>query len=189
MKKRTILFLTILFSLFVILSACGSNGNDAEDEAAQDDTEETPVTEEETDEEPEEDESAEEEEADDNGGNEEDASEENEDSAEEGSEVVDENVAFRIFEPVPDTVVENEFTVRGEANVNEGIVHYEFEDGHNILDEGTVTASAAAPDWGTFEFTISFDEVAFNTGLIILYTEDPEDGSRQHELIIPVSVQ
>lgn len=184
MKKRTVFFLTILFSLFVILSACGSNGNDVEDEAAQDNPEETPVTEGETDEEPEEEEAA-----DDNGSSEENFSEENEDSTEDGSEVAEENEAFRIFEPAPDTVVENEFTVRGEANVDEGIVHYEFEDGHNILDEGTVTASATAPDWGTFEFTISFDEVAFNTGLIILYTEDPEDGSRQHELIIPVSVQ
>ncbi|MFA5528665.1 MAG: Gmad2 immunoglobulin-like domain-containing protein [Peptostreptococcales bacterium] len=105
-------------------------------------------------------------------------------------EVVIENDAFRIYEPAPNTeVTDNKIVVRGQARVFEGTIQYEFEDGHNILDEGFTTASEGAPGWGDFEITIEFDEVANDTGTIILYEESAKDGSRLHELIIPVTVK
>ncbi|MBN6205749.1 Gmad2 immunoglobulin-like domain-containing protein, partial [Ralstonia pickettii] len=119
----------------------------------------------------------------------EDEEEQQADGSDEKPEIVLENEAFRIFEPAPNAVVGNEFTVRGEARVFEASFMYEFEDGHNILDEGNVTASTGAPDWGEFEITITFDEVAYDTGTVILYDESQKDGSRQNELFIPVTVE
>lgn len=173
MKKFRIIFFAIILSGLISLSACGTNGNDPDTEQ-QDEPEQGDVSEKEaTDDESAEDEKAVE-----------------EDTTEEmGEEIVAENDAFKVFEPAPDSVVDNEITVRGEARVFEATVSYEFEDGHNILDEGTVTASQGAPDWGEFEIKISFDEVTNDTGMIVLFEESAKDGSRQNELIIPVKVE
>lgn len=103
-------------------------------------------------------------------------------------EIVIQNEAFRIYEPIPEAVVKDRIVVKGLARVYEGTVLYEFEDGHNILDEGFTTASQGAPQWGEFEIIIEFDEVANNSGSIVLYEESAEDGSRRNELIIPVKV-
>lgn len=105
-------------------------------------------------------------------------------------EIVLENDAFRIYEPAPNTeITDNKIVVRGQARVFEATIQYEFEDGHNILDEGFTTASEGAPGWGDFEITIEFDEVANNTGTIILFEESAKDGSRLHEIMIPVIVK
>lgn len=102
-------------------------------------------------------------------------------------EVVAENDAFQIYEPAPNAEVGGEFVVHGAARVHDGNVHYEFEDGHNILDQGTTTATAAAPEWGEFEFTINFSDVANNSGTVFLF-EEREDGTRSNQIHIPVSV-
>ncbi|MCG5102146.1 Gmad2 immunoglobulin-like domain-containing protein [Oceanobacillus alkalisoli] len=180
MKKVRLTFFTITLFGVLFLSACGGNevGSDTEqqDEPEQEDVAEDEGTEEDTTENREAAEEDTEEEA--NSGN-----------ASDGMDIVAENDAFKVFEPAPDSVVANEFIVRGEARVFEANVSYEFEDGHNILAKGFVTASQGAPEWGEFEITISFDEVANDTGLIVLYEESAKDGSRQNELIIPVKVK
>lgn len=102
------------------------------------------------------------------------------------TEVVMENDAFRVFEPAPNSEVDNEFIVRGQARTFEANVLYEFEDGHYILDQGFVTASQGAPEWGDFEITIRFDELTSDHGTIILFEESAKDGERIHELMIPV---
>ena len=177
-KSPLIFFASILFGI-LLLSACGTNevepnteqqGEPEQEDISDDETAENRTTEDE------------------------EVAEEAEDEAEsdnvaDGMDIVAENDAFKVFEPAPDSVVNNEFIVRGEARVFEANVSYEFEDGHNILDEGFVTASQGAPEWGEFEITISFDEVANDTGLIVLYEESAKDGSRQNELIIPVKVK
>lgn len=100
--------------------------------------------------------------------------------------IVYENEAFRIYEPAPNSEVDNEFSVRGQARIFEASVNYEFEDGHFILDEGVVMASEGAPEWGEFEITIRFDELSNDHGTVILYEASAKDGSRLHELMIPV---
>lgn len=192
-NKIMIIFLAGILSTIVFLSACGGNDTDsntneqndtegqledngtADSDTGDNNTEEkvdTSENNENTDEETE------------NG----DEQIEEEDPQSE-PQVVLENDAFRVFEPEENAVVGNEFTVRGEARVFEANILYEFEDGHNILDEGFVTASVGAPEWGEFEITISFDEVAYENGTVILYEEDAKDGSRKNELYIPVTVQ
>ena len=41
---------------------------------------------------------------------------------------------------------------------------------------------------GEFEIVIEVDDVAGNIGTIILYEESAKDGSRLHELQIPVTI-
>lgn len=103
-------------------------------------------------------------------------------------EIVLQNTAFRIYEPAPYTEVKDRIVVRGLARVFEATILYEFEDGHNILDKGFTTATEGAPGWGEFEIIIEFDEVANNSGTIIIYEESAKDGSRINELQIPVKV-
>lgn len=103
-------------------------------------------------------------------------------------EIVLQNVAFRIFEPYPNSEVKDQIVVRGLARVYEGTILYEFEDGHFILDEGFTTATEGAPGWGEFEIIIELDEFANYSGRVILFEESAKDGSRINELKIPVNV-
>lgn len=105
-------------------------------------------------------------------------------------EIVLENAAFKIFEPTPGDEVQDRIVVRGLARVFEATVQYEFEDGHYVLDKGFTTASEGAPGWGEFEFTINLDEKTFNgLGKVVIYEESAKDGSRLHELHIPVVIK
>lgn len=177
MKKLTFfLFLVVLLGS-LLLSGCLSN--DADDVPEEKEDQETVVVEEKDVETETEEDTTDETETE---------VEENttEEEVESESTVVLENEAFRIFEPAPDSEVSNEFTVRGEARVFEAVVSYDFEDGHFILAEGTVMASEGAPNWGEFEITIQFDELSNDAGRVFLYEESAKDGSRQHELAIPV---
>lgn len=81
------------------------------------------------------------------------------------------------------------YTIAGEARVFEATVQYEVEDGHIIFDEGFVTASTGGPEWGIFKIDIQIPEESlpeFGTISIILYSESAEDGSRLHELAVPL---
>lgn len=106
-------------------------------------------------------------------------------------EIVLQNVAFRIFEPAPNSDVKDRIVVRGLARVWEGTVLYEFEDGHFVYDEGFTTASEGAPGWGEFEIVIDLDDINVDKNFstrVILFEESAEDGSRINELQIPVNV-
>lgn len=115
----------------------------------------------------------------------EDKSDKNE---EETNDIVMENDAFIIFSPAPNATFADEIEVHGLARVFEATIQYEFEDGHFILDKGFVTASEGAPGWGEFTITIPLDDAINGEHKIILYEESAKDGSRLHELIIPVKV-
>ncbi|WP_209121323.1 Gmad2 immunoglobulin-like domain-containing protein [Alkalihalobacillus sp. BA299] len=104
-------------------------------------------------------------------------------------EIVLQNVAFRIFEPTPNSEVKDRIVVSGLARVFEGTILYEFEDGHYMLDEGFTTAASGAPEWGEFEIIIELDEVTSNSGRVILFEESAKDGSRINELKIPVKIK
>ncbi|MBU5594306.1 Gmad2 immunoglobulin-like domain-containing protein [Amphibacillus sp. MSJ-3] len=101
-------------------------------------------------------------------------------------EIVAENEAFRIFQPAPNSELDHEFTVIGQARVFEATIQYEFKDGDEIIDKGFVTASQGAPDWGDFEINFQFDELTNPPATIIIYEESAKDGSRLYELSIPV---
>lgn len=82
---------------------------------------------------------------------------------------------------------ENTFRVEGKAQLFEGTYSWVIEDGHRELKEGYGTTSAGAPQWGTFSFTVEAEKVDPQTVLhLILFESSAKDGSRQHELSIPL---
>jgi hypothetical protein len=100
--------------------------------------------------------------------------------------IVMENEAFRIYEPAPDTEVGKTFTVRGEARVVEATFNYSFEDGHNVLAEGQAKATAGAPEWGNFEFTVSIDKATNPVGTLMIFESSAKDGSQTNQLVLPL---
>ncbi len=83
--------------------------------------------------------------------------------------------------------VENTFLVEGKGRLFEGTYSWIVEDGHAELKEGFGTTEAGAPAWGKFSFTVEAEKVNPQTVLhIILFESSAKDGSRQHELMIPL---
>lgn len=81
----------------------------------------------------------------------------------------------------------NEFIVEGEARVFEGTVSWVVEDGHNELMNGFETTDAGAPAWGHFKLTFEAKKQEPNSTLtLVLFESSAKDGSRVHELPIPL---
>lgn len=104
-------------------------------------------------------------------------------------DVVTENDAFRLYTPLPDSVVGSSFTVEGEARVFEASFSWTLEDGHTILAEGHETTDQGAPEWGHFEFEVSYESASNPVLTLILYVESAKDGSPEHQLMIPLKPQ
>jgi len=84
-------------------------------------------------------------------------------------------------------VGENKFRLQGQAQVWEANISWVIEDGHNELKSGFTTTDAGAPEWGNFDFTIDIEKKDnYSTLILILFEESAEDGSRKHELPIPL---
>jgi hypothetical protein len=84
-------------------------------------------------------------------------------------------------------VKEDTYRVKGKAQVFEAVFNYVVEDGHNELAEGFVQTSAGAPEWGTFDFTLTAKKAEPNSTLmLILFESSPKDGRRTFELPIPL---
>jgi len=108
------------------------------------------------------------------------------DSGMDHSDIVAANDAFRVFEPAEGAVVGTTFSVRGEARVFEAAFSYSLEDGHNILAEGRVMAGQGAPEWGKFDFTVTFEAATSPSGILIIYELSAKDGSPVNVLQLPV---
>ena len=82
---------------------------------------------------------------------------------------------------------QDEYRIWGEAQIFEASFGWVVEDGHNEIKEGFTTADMGAPEWGNFDFTIQVEKARPNSTLIlVLYETSMKDGSRQHELPIPL---
>jgi len=81
----------------------------------------------------------------------------------------------------------NHFTIEGKAQIFEANVEWVVEDGHYELKKGFETADAGAPEWGKFRFTVDVQKQRPNSTLtLVLFETSMKDGSRQHELPIPL---
>jgi hypothetical protein len=79
------------------------------------------------------------------------------------------------------------FDVSGKAQVFEAAFSWVVEDGHNEIKRGFGTTDAGAPAWGNFSFQLTAGKRDSNTILhLILFESSAKDGSRQHELPIPL---
>lgn len=81
----------------------------------------------------------------------------------------------------------NTFTVSGKGQLFEASFGWVVEDGHNELMKGFESTDAGAPEWGDFEFSVDVQKQRSNTTLtLVLFETSAKDGSRQHELAIPL---
>ena len=80
------------------------------------------------------------------------------------------------------------YRINGKAQVFEAAFSWVVEDGHNELLSGHNMTDAGAPEFGNFSFEINVKKQRPNSTLhLILFESSPKDGSRQHELPIPLS--
>jgi hypothetical protein len=81
----------------------------------------------------------------------------------------------------------NEFLINGQAQVFEASFTWIVEDGHEEILQGHNTTDAGAPAWGNFSFTITALKKRPNSTLhLVLFEASAKDGSRQHQLSIPL---
>lgn len=84
-------------------------------------------------------------------------------------------------------VGENDFRIKGEGQIFEANFGWIVEDGHHELKKGFEMTDAGAPAWGKFNFTIEVEKQRPNSALtLVLYETSAKDGSRQHELPMPL---
>lgn len=82
---------------------------------------------------------------------------------------------------------ENTFRITGEGQIFEANFGWVIEDGHYELQKGHTMTDAGAPEWGAFDFTVKAPKKDPNTTLmLIIFESSAKDGSRQHELPIPL---
>lgn len=93
----------------------------------------------------------------------------------------------RFREVTVQKVGDEKFRVKGQGQIFEASFSWIVEDGHNELIKGVETTDAGAPEWGKFDFTVEVAKKETNSTLILMLFElSARDGSRQHELPIPL---
>ena len=93
----------------------------------------------------------------------------------------------RFKEVTVEKIGEQQFLIKGKAQIFEASFGWVIEDGHNELKKGFTTADMGAPEWGNFDFVVEAQKARPNSTLhIILFETSMKDGSRQHELAIPL---
>lgn len=88
--------------------------------------------------------------------------------------------------PAAGATVPTTIRVAGSAVVFEATLVVELVRDGAVLEKQTVTATAGAPERGTFETTLHAPSPGAAT--IEAYAPSAEDGSRQHEMDVPVTV-
>jgi hypothetical protein len=89
--------------------------------------------------------------------------------------------------PVPGEEVRSPVEVTGISNTFEANVRYTLTGpGGAVLDDGFTTATAGTGTWGSFSFTTSYAGGQVGEGLLAVFQESAEDGSRQDVYEVPV---
>jgi germination protein M len=97
----------------------------------------------------------------------------------------DQTPSVLVESPLPFEEVETPLRVTGTANTFEANFQYELLDSEgNVVDENFVTATSGTGTRGTFDFTTdAVDDLA----TLVVFESSAEDGSRIHEVEIPLS--
>jgi hypothetical protein len=98
----------------------------------------------------------------------------------------DETPLVLVESPLPFEQVSSPLRVTGTANTFEATFQYELLDGERkVVDKHFVTATSGTGTRGTFDFTTGdFSDVA----TLVVFENSAEDGSRIHEVEIPLAV-
>ena len=84
---------------------------------------------------------------------------------------------------------QNNYMVKGEAQVFEAAFSWVIINGKKEIQKGHVMSDAGAPAWGKFEFQLKVNSTDPASNLhLLLFESSPKDGSRQHQLSIPLEV-
>ncbi len=79
------------------------------------------------------------------------------------------------------------YHVTGSAQVFEAAFNWVVEDGHEELMSGHGMTDAGAPEFGKFDLRFSIKKKRPGSTLqLVLFESSPKDGSRQHELPVPL---
>ena len=79
------------------------------------------------------------------------------------------------------------FTIEGKGQIFEANFGWVVEDGHQELKSGHEMTDAGAPEWGKFKFRVEVEKQRpISTLTLVLYETSAKDGSRQHELPMPL---
>lgn len=82
---------------------------------------------------------------------------------------------------------EGRYRVTGQGQIFEARFGWVVEDGHSELARGNESTNAGAPEWGNFSFTVEAKkEKPASTLHLILFESSAKDGSRQHQLPVPL---
>ena len=94
----------------------------------------------------------------------------------------------RVREATVEKSGDNRYTIKGKGQIFEANFGWVVEDGHRELKQGFEMTDAGAPAWGNFSFTIEVQRERPNSTLtLVLFETSAKDGSRQHELAIPLN--
>jgi len=93
----------------------------------------------------------------------------------------------RFKDVTAEKIASNTYRIRGKGQIFEASFGWVIEDGHNELKKGFSTTDAGAPEWGAFDFQVQAIKKQANSTLhLVLFETSAKDGSRQHELAIPL---
>jgi hypothetical protein len=96
--------------------------------------------------------------------------------------------AILVESPLPFQAVSAPFRVTGTANTFEATFEYELLDpAGKILSRHFVTATSGSGTRGTFDFTIPF-EAPSGLGKLVVFERSAADGSRIHQVEIPLTL-
>ncbi len=92
-----------------------------------------------------------------------------------------------IESPAPWQEISSPLRVTGMSNTFEANLLYEIIDpSGQVVEEGFSTATSGSGTWGTFDFTVPYEIEYEGVGVLIVFEESAEDGSRINLVEIPV---
>jgi spore germination protein GerM len=92
--------------------------------------------------------------------------------------------------PTPGQTVRSPLHVRGMSNTFEATVNYTLTDSSGaVLSEGFTNATAGSGTWGTFAFEIALTVERAEPVRLSVYEVSMKDGSRVHEMSVPLDLQ
>lgn len=105
-----------------------------------------------------------------------------------GTDTVDVFSNTRFKNVYVEKINDTSFRITGKAQVFEAAFSWVVEDGHNELIKGHGMTDAGAPEFGNFSFVVNAKKQRANSTLhLILFEASAKDGSRQHELPVPLN--
>jgi germination protein M len=97
--------------------------------------------------------------------------------------------AILVESPTPLERVASPLRLQGIARVFEATFQVELlGPGGELLVEDFVTASAGGPEWGTFDASFPFEVAGPGDGRLLVFELSAQDGSRTHEVEIPLEL-